>query len=202
MTKIYVLPLWNYKHVITEPEGTKVVSTVAKNCRDLSPFCLGPCKLYHNYTSKNMENAWQFAKVYPEHYSGFGRPTAAYWSWARRGWEDTKAHRYPMGKGRKPVGSWWDGELLDYITARKNIYAPLYAEQVVKTDTYHNLKRGIKEKKWHTLILLDYDAYNHHHLRMSLTDVLNNPEKKMGHAFVLSMLLKNDEALNHLGADR
>jgi hypothetical protein len=33
---------------------------------------------------------------------------------------------------------------------------------------------------------------------MSLTDVLNFPDKKMGHAFVLMMLLTQDSALKEI----
>jgi hypothetical protein len=35
-----------------------------------------------------------------------------------------------MGRGAKPEYSLWDGERLDYIEARKRIYAPLYARAV------------------------------------------------------------------------
>lgn len=42
------------------------------------------------------------------------------------------------------------------------------------------------------------DGYDHDNLGMSLTEVLNNPQRKMGHAFVLKMLLTKDAALKHL----
>ena len=32
--------------------------------RQCSPFVLGPIPLYGGFTSKNMENAWQYAKLY------------------------------------------------------------------------------------------------------------------------------------------
>jgi hypothetical protein len=42
--------------------------------RDLSPFHLGPCELYDGHVSKNMENAWQYSKVYKNH-TGESPPT-------------------------------------------------------------------------------------------------------------------------------
>lgn len=73
----------------------------------------------------NMENAWQYAKVYKRHTSSLGNPTSDYWVWARQGWSSRIANRYPMGKGSKPEYSLWNGEKLGYIDARRKIYAPL-----------------------------------------------------------------------------
>jgi hypothetical protein len=137
-----------------------------------------------------MENAWQFSKVYPEHVTECGLLTSKYWDWAKKGWSDTWAHRYPMGKGAIPLFSYWDGERLGYIDARKKIYAPLYANAVVKTKAYERLCELYKERG--TITLFDFDGYDHHKLNMTLKDVINNPDRKMGHAFVLAMLLQND----------
>ncbi len=155
--------------------------------RGLSPFVLGPVDLYDGMIAKNVENAWQFSKVYPEHEKG-GKPTSSYWEWAKTGWNDSYAHRYPMGKGRKPLFSWWKGKPLGYVDARKRIYAPLYAECVMQSDAYKRLKSMYKKSG--ELWLKDYDAYNHRKLGMSYNDVINCPERKMGHAFVLAMMLE------------
>ncbi len=204
---VRVLPIYK-----TRPKLGKndvVVSTVARAGElwsNLSPFILGPCDLYRSdgrmLRSKNMENAWQYAKVYEQHTKGLDRwpytaiPSPEYWKWAKAGWMNPKAARYPMGKGVKPCFSWWKGKPLNYINARKAIYGPLYAEQVLQTQAWENLYSLYFKKK--TLILLDYDAYDHHELGMSLTDVLNDPKRKMGHAFVLAMLLTDDPALEQM----
>ena len=196
-SRITVVPLWKLKEY-QDLKDCKVVWTVKASRgwqRQLSPFILGPCSLYADYTSKNMENAWQFSKVYPEHVEG-KRITKEYWKWAKAGWTDDKAHRYPMGKGRSPLFSLWDGERLDYLTARKKIYGPLYAEAVTKTAGWQMLLNLHEEHK--NLILVDFDAYDHRKLGMTLTRVLNNPNKKMGHAFVLAMLLTKDKALRQM----
>jgi len=171
-------------------EGKKpiVIDTTSNggNFRELSPFIL-PAP-----PAKNFENLWQFSKVYPQHWSeSYQMPDADWLEWRENGFTDSKAHRYPMGKGAIPVCSWWYGEKLGYIEARKQIYAVEYASNVQWTnsyqmlmDTYAECCRANKE-----LILLDYDAYDHIKLSMSLIDVINNPKRKMGHAFVLIMML-------------
>ena len=66
--------------------------------RGLSPFFIGPCDLYEGAgcaQSKNMENAWQFSKVYKEHVDSDGNPSVEYRNWARRGWLTQQAIRYP-----------------------------------------------------------------------------------------------------------
>lgn len=196
--RIFVMPLqyWMRKtyKVPSEIEngGFFVVSTVAKHS-EMSPFRLGPVALYDGLESKNMENAWQYAKVYKS-FAGRNGPKKCYYQWAKEGWSNPEAVRYPMGKGVKPEYSWWDYKMLSYVEARKSIYVPLYAKLVQKTESFCNLKRRWEESS-ENLVLLDYDAYNRHETSKTLTEVLNDPTRKMGHAFVIEMLLLNDKAL-------
>jgi len=78
-----------------------------------------------------------------------------------------------------------------------NWVVPLYVEQVVKRPFFQGLKKvweeEIKPDPENTLYLMDFDAYEYG--TMSLSQVLNNPDKPMGHGFVLAMLLTNDAAL-------
>ncbi len=149
---------------------------------------LGPCELYGGYKALNMENAWQYAKVYDRH-TTFDGPSEDYFKWAKAGWDNPKAVRYPMGKGAKPEYSWWDGVAYSYIAARKKIYAPLYAKAVENTLSFKRLKEMAESLP--ELWLWDFDGYDHKALGMSYTDVLNCESKKMGHAFVLAMMLEN-----------
>ena len=48
------------------------------------------------------------------------------------------------------------------------------------------------------LVLWDFDGYDHHELGMDLKEVLNDPERKMGHAFVLAMILGELEERDEL----
>lgn len=160
---------------------------------DLSPFIIGPCPLYGGYTAQLMENGWQYSKVYREHLNDRGDPTEEYFKWAKEGWESHIPKRFPMGRGRKPQFSIWDGQKYYYIKARKKIYVPLYVRAVQSRLGWELLKEMYQTHEY--LVLRDYDGYDYISRNMTLTDVLNNPKMKMGHAFVLAMLLQGDPAL-------
>ena len=152
--------------------------------RDLSPFVLDATK----YGSKNFENLWQYSKVYPEHFSiSMDRIKSEWKTWKEEGFANPKAVRYPMGKGRIPLFSYWKRKRLGYIEARQQIYTAIYAELVRPTESYKLLEQIFKSGE--DIVLRDYDAYDHIKLNMSLMEVLNNPNRKMGHAFVLIMML-------------
>lgn len=179
------------KHGEVNPYPGVVVSTTLKRgmMSSLSPFILGPIQLpIGQGCPRNFENFWQFSKVYKEHLDRRGYPNREWFRWKREGFDDPKAHRYPMGKGRKPEYTWWGGQKLGYILARKRIYARLYAENVVDTEAYETLWDLHDSGK--DIILKDFDAYDHIKLGMSLKDVINCETKIMGHAFVLAMMLE------------
>ena len=184
-------------HIISvradNPYNCPEVSTVS-NYRGafmgLSPFVLGPCRTYlPDVVAMNFENLWQYSKVYKDYVSGdYGYPLATWYIWRATGWADKIAHRYPMGRGAKPEYSWWDLKKLDYIPARKRIYAAGYAMHVMETNSFRLLRRMYDVCG--EVTLRDYDAYDHIKMGMSLVDVINNPDRIMGHAFVLAMILE------------
>jgi hypothetical protein len=185
----------------TDPNGLYVFPSIRskENDRQLSPMNLGPCRLYREYTAKKMENAWQYSKVYPQHVGEDGNPTLQYYQWAIQGWSSEFTKRHPMVEEAKGTEAfhWWNWQRLDKVKARKWIYVPLYVEQVVRQPFFQQLKKDwdeeIEPDEKKTLYLMDYDAYKYG--TMSLSEVLNNPAKPMGHGFVLAMLLTNDAAL-------
>lgn len=173
-----------------------VVNTTSRSkepwSRGLSPFFLGPVKLYDGFTSHNVENAWQYAKVYKQYTTNDDNrdPTDEYWEWAKQGWGNKQAVRFPMGPGAKPEYSYWNGEKLGYVDARKKIYAPCYAKAALMSDAFAKLRSiCMKEKE---IYLFDFDGYDYLQKGMSLQQVIDEPRLKMGHAFVLTMLLKGE----------
>jgi len=171
-------------------DGVEIDTTSnSGNYRDLSPFLLGPVRTYLPHTwAQNFENLWQFSKVYSEHVNEDTSIKEEWYRWRGRGWGDTRAHRYPMGKGRTPLFALWDGERLGYIEARKKIYIPIYAEYVVRTESYRLLEEICRSGQ--NLILRDYDGYDYVAMNKTLREVVNDPNRKMGHAFILVMMLK------------
>ena len=166
------------------PEGVVNTTSGSEIWKGLSPFFLSPV----NINAYNIENVWQYSKVYPHHVDGNGDPIEDYFKWREIGYSTRRAVRYPMGKGAIPLYSLWKGEKLGYIDARKKIYYPIYSQSVVKTETYKKLYD--KYKSDGEVHLWDYDGYDYTYT--NLKEVLNNPKRKMGHAFVLAALLKND----------
>jgi len=181
MSQVYVLNKF-------EPNpytGLEIDTTSRGKNKDLSPFYLGPVPTYiPGRTAENVENLWQFSKVY----SGYERYNLApFFIWRDKGWANPRAQRYPMGKGAKPLFSYWDGQQLDYVTARKVIYIPAYADAVIKTQSYKLLYYTMVSEQ--NVVLRDFDGYDYIKMGMTLKEVANNPSKTMGHAFVLAMLL-------------
>jgi len=181
------------------PDGSVMVNTTSRSVTQwstgLSPFHLGPVPLYGGHVSQNVENGWQYSKTYKCHVDSKNDPTPEYFEWARAGWENTRAVRYPMGKGAKPEYSYWDGQKLGYIEARKKIYLPLYMTAVVESEAYRTLKNIYAKND---IYLRDFDGYNHRKLGMTYEQVLNNPNKTMGHAFVLAMMLELGKEIKDL----
>jgi hypothetical protein len=171
----------------------EVINTTSSSnnwTRQLSPFFLGPIKLYNGTYSSNLENAWQYSKVYSNFLDDSGNILDKYWIWSKNGWATKFAVRYPMGKGMFPEFSYWDGERLGYIEARKKVYIPLYKEAVIKTEAFKKIQELYKKNG--KIILFDFDGYDFIMTKENQDEVINNPHKKMGHAFVLGMLLLAD----------
>lgn len=157
----------------------------------LSPMYLGPVDMWGGHRSLNVENAWQFSKVYIQHTDSMGLPSRKWLEWATNGWADRWAHRYPMGKGAIPLYSWWDGKRLDYIEARKKIYIPLYRQAAERTQSWKTLRQILAD--YGDITLIDYDGYDYIGLGMIIDDVINEPNRKMGHAHVLALMLEQEQ---------
>ena len=86
---IYIL---NFRDSV--PFGHKIINTTS-NSRDfgrgLSPMLVGPVEA-NGITCKNVENAWQYSKVYYEHVDQYMEPTQQYYTWRNNGYQDRKAH--------------------------------------------------------------------------------------------------------------
>ena len=150
----------------------------------LSPFYLGPCKLYDDWVSQTMESAWQYSKVYSKH-TADGEPNDGYWYWASKGWSSARAVRYPMGKDAIPLYSFWAGKKYNYIEARRKIYIPLYRDAAKKTEAFSHLK--MLHENGINLVLWDFDGYS---TTNSMEEIILDPKKKMGHCFVLKWMLE------------
>jgi len=172
------------------PSGAVVVNTTSRSSgwsRDLSPFFLGPVKLYGDYVSQNVENAWQYSKVYTEYADENNEPGQAYFNWAQKGWAKRVADRYPMGRGNKPLYSLWDGRKLGYVDARRQIYIPVYSGAVKNTAAFTKLREVFESTD--LLVLQDFDAHNINVFGYDMDKLIDNDKIKVGHGYVLAMML-------------
>lgn len=167
------------------PHAINTTSSAKGWSRELSPFLVGPIKLYDGHVAQNVENGWQFSKLYKRHADNAGQAADAYWKWAKTGWANSIANRYPMGRISCPICSLWEANQLDYIAARRNIYIPLYTKAVLPTEAFAYLRQQYEQLG--ELWLWDYDGYDN--TNKSWESVINDPTQKMGHAFILGMLL-------------
>jgi hypothetical protein len=177
----------SYKNIDKLPSDSIVINTTSRSTnwtKGLSPFIIPAGHLYDNFYAKNIENAWQFAKVYPEFVDENDNIKPEYFVWANKGWTSNFAYRYPMGRDAKPLFSYWDGKRLDYISARKQIYVPLYGKNLMKTKAFAKLL-DIYRNATQDIYLVDFDGYNHIQKKMTIKDCIDDPKKKFGHSFVI-----------------
>lgn len=188
------------KKKFTEQEKTLLIDVTSQSTtwtQVFSPFKLGPVKLYGPYGAFNVENAWQYAKVYKKHATESGEPTDEYWKWAHKGWGKKFAERYPMGRGSIPEYSLWDGEKLGYTEAKRRIYVPLYQKAVYDSGYFESLVQFVWDLQRDGIQVgfFDFDGFDRHAQNMSYEDVINS-NRKLGHAMVLAEMV--EKALKEL----
>jgi hypothetical protein len=180
----------SFKHKI--PEGAMridVTSRSGSSGKFFSPFNLGPVDLYDGYVSKNIENGYQYTKIFAQ-YAGYDdKPSESYWEWAQNGWNNSKPTKYPFGAWTKHLYHWWDGKKLSGLEAQNQIFIPLYKQAVIETLVYKKLKELYQTSK-QDIYLVDFEGYNHRYLELTWDQVLNDPDKPVGQAFTLCMLLE------------
>lgn len=180
----------SFKHTI--PEGVFSMDVTSRSNtwgKHFSPFNLGPVDLYDGHQAFNIENAYQFAKVYPEFADVNGNPSMHYWEWAKKGWLSPKPNKYPMGAWSKPLYHWWDGRKLSHLQAQNEIFLPLFKKAVTKTSAFQRLKEMYETSK-QDIYLIDFEGYNHRYLEKTWDQVVSDPDRPVGQAFALCMLLE------------
>lgn len=167
---------------------------------DLSPFHMGPVTVYPGKSPLDcllMENGWQYSKLYAVHATADGAPTTAHARWMLEGIRADDPRRFPMGRGKKPLCSVWRDRRLGHVEARLLIYVPMYVEAICRSGPALRAYKALRtlharaSAAGRALALFDYDGYDHEAKRASLAEVAANPNKKMGHAFVLAALLED-----------
>jgi len=187
---------------------------------DLSPMILGPVLVDGLGFAANIEDGWQGCKVWSFHMRGcFAVDAKTLWqddptqpahdpqgnAWIPE-WRKWSEHIRFSGEAKRhrakadpnavnpnvPLFCYWQGERLDYVTARCRMYVPWYAELVQQTESYKYLKARFDAGT--SLILLDPDGQGREQpwqalSRATLTARIRDPELIFGHGFVLASVL-------------
>jgi len=180
----------SFKHQL--PEDVLIIDITSRSQtwgKYLSPFNLGPIQLYDGYWAYNLENAYQFAKVYPEHVDFDNNVKLSYFEWAIKGWLNKKPIKYPFGAWNKGLFHLWENKRLSHLEAQNQIFLPLYKEAVIKTTAFNRLKELYAESK-KDIILLDFEGFDYRFLNLSLEDVKNSGAYPVGQGFALMMIFE------------
>lgn len=181
----------SFKHTIPDNVISLDVTSRSDNWgKHFSPFNVGPVSLYGDYWSFNIENAFQFSKVYEEYVGYDEMPAAHYWEWAQKGWLNSKPNKYPLGAWNKHLFHWWDGKKLSNLEAQNQIFLALYKTAIIKTSAFQRLKE-LYESTSQDIYLIDFEGYNHRYLDLTWDQVVNDVNRPVGQAFALCMILEN-----------
>lgn len=89
---------------------------------------------------------------------------------------------------------WWNGEILDAITARQKIYATLYRQYATQTPGFKRLQEIVANGD--DLVIFDYDGYDWKDLGMTPADCVQDRNHSFGHGLVINLLLENHDPTN------
>jgi hypothetical protein len=185
--------------------------------KQFSPMYLGPVNEKEIFgigdqVALIFENYWQNGKIFRElgHINDQSQITPAWYSFREKGYKKNKGDRHPHGtksnevkyidaRGNRhykyytAVSSMYMNNVLDYITSRKYIYAPVYAWLVVRTQAFLELKKMIDSGQ--QVQILDFDVLpgsNRVTLEF-LRERINDSTVPFGHGYVLAGLLAGIE---------
>lgn len=177
---------------------------------DLSPMKLGPFYLterlqpltyypngvhpgFEAYGDKqrafiyNLENAWQFSKVYDvDVINNVVQPS--FFQRRAKGFADSSPHRRALPKAKATaVAAYWDGKLYDYLTSRY-YYCSMYEQLARLTSAYSELEQLYKSGV--NLQILGYDGRDVEVTESSMKTAFIDTSCPFGHELVLCCMLK------------
>lgn len=180
-----------------------------------SPMLIGPAKYGADPEAAIFENLWQYGKCFRglRHIDGNGEPTEIWRQWRNTGYKSTKGDRHPQGTKTDKVKfigedgkrrfeylqsefARYGGEKMDYLTARKKVYAPTYAKLVRDTKVFVELRRQVLAGENIQIVDLDgpKDEERSHVVTAELLRrKINDPTASFGHGYILAGLLAGIE---------
>lgn len=222
-TKMIRVGKYNYKTKV-QPTTKGYTNILIHTTGDLSPYTM------KDENGTIMENYWQFSKVWKEvdeidqpisrwqpHLTRWEHPaethmkgkrlSSKYWNWREKGFSHDKWVRYPNGFSKhglavgSVIGSPFEYEIVDYITARKKIYFTKYKEIAIKTKQFKKLKNMLVDGENIQINEVDgptYDSCYPYNKVVNgsieitedvIRELVNNPDQAFGHGYCLAAIL-------------
>lgn len=166
------------------------------DCSSLSPFRLGP--IDHGQPSlppaKNLENFFQFNKVYSDEVDKNTQPTQKFFDTQLKGYLDEVPHRHkPQYKIEKCLYSIWEKKdktlvSLSYVESRQ-IYSHFYVKYAREQEAFKKLVK--LHEDGYNICIYGYDGYPTNDVKASdMEEYYLDPSKPFGHELVLYTMLK------------
>jgi hypothetical protein len=149
--------------------------------RVLSPMLIGPVE-WMGYRATNIENLWQFSKVYEDELYN-NEIKASYYARRDAGFENPKGIRRP--KKGKVAFCYIGGERLNYEQSRNKVYIPMYCKYVEGNLGLQALKEVLQKTN---VQILGFDGRKFDDLQVELRNLM----KPFGHELIVCGLLKNN----------
>lgn len=143
------------------------------------------------------ENYWQFSKIFHCDLIDVSKPITvenlkdSFWQRRVEGMNLTEGKRRALPKAQYgvPISSYYRGRIMDYISSRHYVYAPLYQRLYSNTPTFLELKR--RHDSGENLLIVGPDGGDH---TIPLTldyfnQLINDSSKIFGHELVLCAML-------------
>jgi len=192
MGKVYVASMNLRGKWAKRPQGALLVNVTSaqskgsKNRRDFSPMTPveGGYKGYWNF-----ESYWQSGKVFED------IPPEKVKEWWRKNIQPRR--RYPHSKGRRVLYAKFDGHdaQMDYITSRKMVYVPEYAQLVKDREMTKVWRETVVRGE--SVVVYDFDGPRDeegHVMWVEVTESLlceklNDTTFPFGHGYIVAALI-------------
>ena len=193
-----------YRQQCDDLDERYIVDVTSRNknfefIKQISPMYVGPVFTGEGYDAKIFELFWQCSKVYPCH-EFFGEPNEDYFAWRKKMFAMANCRKDIMRHPYKELGykasdcefavkyniETHSYDKLNYIEARKQLYVAEFAKLIAYSKTMAYLQSLVDNGN--KLALLNFDTTNFGD-DVDIQKVLNDPNTKFGHGYVIKMLL-------------
>lgn len=184
---------------VTAGSNNKLGGKLVKE--DLSPLLIGPVTDKDGRKCLIFENFWQARCYTKAGHVKDGQVTKEWEKFCDKQFKMEKGKRRPFAKALgygAPDFAIYNGKKYDYITSRKEIYVPIYAELVKNTDAIKEMKKMLESGE--NIMILDGDGppKSLYPEGLEMTQkvwdgMIKNPQFPFGHGYVVAGLLAGIE---------